>query len=125
VLPSFPIIAFLPENFQAVAVIFWYLITFAFILESFLVWFFNASIVTNRRIVDIDFHNLIYKEVSDTEHDQIQDVTYKMGGAVRTIFNYGDVYVQTASEVPNFEFLAVPKPDEVAKLLQELREHHG
>jgi hypothetical protein len=44
-----------------------------------------------------------------------------MGGVVRTIFNYGDVLIQTASEVPNFEFLAVPKPDQVVKVLQDLR----
>jgi hypothetical protein len=44
-----------------------------------------------------------------------------MGGAIRTIFNYGDVLVQTAGEVPNFDFLAVPNPDKVVKVLQELR----
>ena len=44
-----------------------------------------------------------------------------MGGVIRTVFNYGDVYIQTAAEVPAFEFLAVPKPDRVAGILQELR----
>ena len=90
-------------------------------MESFLTWFFNVYIVTDERIIDIDFYNLIYKEVSDANIDKIQDVTYKMGGVIRTLFNYGDVMVQTASEVPNFEFLAVPKPDKVAKVLQDLR----
>ena len=122
VLPAFPIIAFLPTNFQIVAVIIWYLVTFAFIMESFLIWFFNVSIVTNKRVVDIDFVNLLYKEVSDAEIEKIEDVTYKVGGGIRTILDYGDVWVQTASEVPNFDFLAVPRPDEVVKLLQELRE---
>jgi len=120
----FPILDFLPPNYFAVAVISWYLIVFAFALENFLIWFFNVSIVTNKRIVDIDFHNLLYKEVSDAEIENIEDVTYKMGGAVRTIFDYGDVLVQTASEVPNFDFLAVPKPDEVVKVLQQLRDYY-
>jgi hypothetical protein len=31
------------------------------------------------------------------------------------------VFVQTAAEVPNFDFLAVPKPDKIAKILQDLR----
>ena len=43
-----------------------------------------------------------------------------MGGVIRTIFNYGDVYIQTAAEVPTFQFLAVPKPDRVARVLQDL-----
>ena len=93
----------------------------AYILESFLTWFFNVYIVTDERIIDIDFYNLIYKEVSDANIDKIQDVTYKMGGVIRTLFNYGDVLIQTASEVPNFDFLAVPKPDMIARVLQDLR----
>ena len=120
-LSRFPIISFLNPNFQLIAVLGWYLITLAFIIESFLSWFFNVNIVTDERIVDIDFHNLVYKEVSDANIDRIQDVTYKMGGVIRTIFNYADVYVQTAAEVPAFEFLAVPKPDKVARILQDLR----
>lgn len=121
VLGVFPLLSFLPANFKVISVLGWYLVTTAFALESFLTWFFNVYILTDERIVDIDFVNLIYKEVSDANIDKIQDVTYKMGGAIRTVFNYGDVFIQTASEVPNFEFLAVPKPDEVAKILQNLR----
>lgn len=110
-----------PDNFKFIFMLIWYLIAFAYFIESFLTWFFNVYIVTDERIIDIDFFNLIYKEVSDANIDKIQDVTYKMGGVVRTVFNYGDVMIQTASEVPNFEFLAVPQPDRVAKVLQELR----
>ncbi len=120
-LGAFPLLSFLPANFQLIAILGWYLVTTAFALESFLSWFFNVYLITDERIVDIDFLNLLYKEVSDANIDKIQDVTYKMGGAVRTLFNFGDVLIQTASEVPNFEFLAVPKPDEVVKILQELR----
>ena len=116
----FPILSFLPDNFQLVAVMGWYAVTVILALEGFLTWFFNVNIITDERVVDIDFHNLIYKEVSDTKVDNIQDVTYKMGGVIRTIFNYGDVQIQTAAEVPEFEFLAVPKPDRVAKVLQDL-----
>ena len=119
-LSFFPLLSFLPTNFQLVAILGWYLISFAFILEGFLTWFFNVNIVTDERIVDIDFHNLIYKEVSDAKIDKIQDVTYKMGGVVRTIFDYGDVHIQTAAEIPAFEFLAVPKPARVARVLQDL-----
>lgn len=121
VLSGFPLLDFLPANFRFIAVLGWYLISIAYALESFLTWFFNVYIVTDERIIDIDFNNLIYKEISDANIDKIQDVTYKMGGVIRTILNYGDVYIQTASEVPAFEFLAVPMPDRVTKVLQDLR----
>lgn len=121
VLSAFPLLSFLPKEFQLIVVLGWYLITTALLLENFLTWFFNVNIITDERIIDIDFFNLIYKQVSDTNIDKIQDVTYTMGGVARTLFNYGDVFVQTAAEVPNFDFLAVPNPDKVAKILQDLR----
>ena len=118
---SFSISSSIPSNFLFIFILMWYLMTTAFILEKFLTWFFNVYIVTDERIIDIDFYNLIYKEVSDANIDKIQDVTYNMGGVIRTMFNYGNVMIQTASEVPNFEFLAVPKPDKVARVLQDVR----
>ncbi len=121
ILPVFPILSLLPAQFQTVGIVAWYLVATAFILENFFSWFFNVQIVTDERIVDIDFHNLIYREVSETKVDKIQDVTYKLGGVVRSLFNYGDIYIQTAGTVPNFEFLAVPRPEQVTRVLQELR----
>lgn len=117
----FPFLGFMPGSFQLIIVISWYLLTAAFILENLLSWFFNIYIVTDRRIVDVDFHNLIYREVSDANLERVQDVTVKMGGATRAVFNYGDIFIQTAGAAPNFDFLAVPRPDEVARILQELR----
>ncbi len=111
----------IPSNFKFVFILIWYLISMAYTLESFLTWFFNVYIITDERIVDVDFYNLTYKEVSDANLDKIEDVTYKMGGVIRTVFNYGDVLIQTAAEVTNFDFLAVPYPDKVVKVLQDLR----
>lgn len=121
ILSVFPLLSFLPGNFQFIAILGWYLITSAFVLQNFLTWFFNVDVVTDERVIDIEFYNLIYKQVSDAKTDRIQDVTYKMGGALRNIFNYGDVLVQTAGEVPNFEFLGIPNPEKVVKILQEQR----
>lgn len=121
----FPILSFLPTRFQFIAVLSWYLVTFAFCLEKFLDWYFNIFIVTNKRIVDVDFHNLIYKEVSDAEIEKVQDVTYTVGGVARTLFNYGDVLIQTAAERTEFKFDAVPDPDRVAKIIQELGTPEG
>lgn len=110
-----------PARFQLILPIIWYMITTAFILEKFLTWFFNVNIITDERIIDVDFVNLLYRDISDADIEQIQDVTVKVGGAIRTIFNYGDVFIQTAAEVPEIVFEAIPHPDRVTKLLRELR----
>jgi len=121
VLSQFPLLDFLPERFKLIAVLGWYMVTAGYILENFLNWFFNVVIITDERMIDIDFINLIYREISEAKLDNIQDVTTRMGSVLRTMFNFGDVLVQTASEVPNLEFSAVPKPDEIAKILRKLQ----
>ncbi len=120
ILSYFPILSFLPEKFRFVAVLIWYAISVAYALESFLDWFFNVCVVTDETVFDVDFTNLIYREISETDLDHIQDVTVRMRGVVRTMFDYGDVFIQTAGEVPRIEFEAVPHPDRVAKILREL-----
>ena len=64
---------------------------------------------------------MAYREISECNIDQIQDVTVRVGGVLRTLFRFGDVYIQTASENPQIEFEAVPNPDGVSKILRELR----
>ncbi len=121
VLSEFPLLDFLPDNFKFVAILSWYLIAVAYTFESFLDWFFSVYIITDERVFDVDFVNLIYREITEANIDQVQEVTTKMGGVIRTLFNYGDVYIPTASEIPNIEFEAVPHPDQIAKILRELR----
>lgn len=120
----FPLLSFtemIPWEFKLVFAIVWYMITIAFIMEEFLGWFYHVNIVTDERIIEVDFVNLIYREITDANIDQIQDVTVEMGGVWRTLFKFGDVVIQTAGEVPRIRFEAVPDPDNVAKVLRELR----
>jgi len=116
-----PLFAFLPPRFNLVMGMMWYLFVFAFILERFFTWYFSVNIITDERIVDIDFVSLIHKRISDAEIENIEDVTYKMGGILGTMLDFGTVYVQTAAERPEFEFEKVPKPALVVKVLQRLR----
>jgi len=121
VLRSFPLLNSFPVRFQIIFVVIWYLILLMFVFEKFLSWFFNLTIITDERIVDVDFVNLTTKKVSDAELDKIQDVSFTNTGVFGTIFNYGDVRVQTAAETAEFIFEKVPHPGDVAKILQHLR----
>jgi uncharacterized membrane protein YdbT with pleckstrin-like domain len=120
-LDTLPIFDTIPLNLRLISTLFWYLVTAAFVLEEFLNWFFNVYVVTDERVFDVDFINLIYREITDANIDQIQDVTTTIGGVIPTLFNYGDVRIQTSAEIPQIEFLAVPRPDTVAQVLRELR----
>lgn len=111
---------FLPANFQFIALIGWYLIVFGYSLEVFLAWFYNVYIITDERIIDVDFNSLLSKNVSYAKIDNIEDITAKTSGALGSIFDFGDVVIQTAGTQGNFEFLNVPHPSKVVAFLNEL-----
>lgn len=116
----FPPFANLPATYQFVLTMGWFLFVFGFVLAKFMGWFFNIYIVTDERIVDVDFLNIFFRKVSTAKIEEIQDVNVTSSGAVETFFGYGNVFIQTAAEVSQFEFLAVPKPDVVAKILNRM-----
>jgi len=109
-----------PFRYILFFVIFYYLLVFTYIHICFITWYFNISLVTNIRVIDIDFSNLIYKNLAATKLNLVQDVSYQQVGALRTLLDYGDVYVQTAGTLENFEFLAIPKPGKAVHIIEDL-----
>lgn len=95
-------------------------IIFSYLWFNFLSWYFNVGIVTSERIVDIDFHSVLYKEVTITLINKVEDVTSKTGGFLSAVFDYGNIFVQTAGTEVNVEFLNIPKPALVAKIINQL-----
>ncbi len=112
--------AFLPIAYQTAISVAWYLLLLGFVFESFLKWFFNAYIITDERIIDVDFFSLIYKNISSAKIDKIEDTTAQSAGLLAALFDYGTVTIQTAAEKREFEFAGVPHPTKVTTLINEL-----
>jgi uncharacterized membrane protein YdbT with pleckstrin-like domain len=109
----------LPVGFPLVITLSWYLVTSAYAIEGFLGWYFDVYFITDTRIVDIVFYNFINKKASDAEVIKIQNVSYTSNGFLGAMFNFGNVFIQTAAEVPEFKFRSVPNPEKVAKILDD------
>ena len=98
----------------------WYLFVFGFFLQNVLNWFFNVLIITNKKIVDVDFVGILYKNISETTLDNIEDVTSNVAGAIGVTFNIGALYIQTAAEKREFEFGGVDDPSKIRDVLSDL-----
>lgn len=105
-----------------VTTLFWYLLTLGIFFENFALWFFNVYIITNKKVVDIDFDGLLYKNISETQLRNIEDVTSQVKGFFGMIFNVGNVYVQTAAEKREFEFTELDNPEEIRDIISDLAE---
>lgn len=115
ILPDFP-----TQRYAVVLSWLWYLFSFAYVFEQFLFWYFNVYLVTNERVVDIDFRGLLSSDISEAPLDKIEDVTSRVIGFFPLLFRYGDVIIQTAAEVGQFEFERVPDPDGVVREISKL-----
>lgn len=98
----------------------WYSFLFSYIFLNVVSWLFNVGIVTDERIVDIDYAMILNKEVTGTSIEDVTDVTAHTTGFVRSFFQYGDVFVQTAGRTQNIDFIAVPLPGEVVSIINRL-----
>ncbi len=118
-------LSFLPARYILFFALFYYFLVATYIFINFITWFFNISFLTNIRIVDVDFSGIIYKNVAATKISLVQDVSYDQTGVFRTFFDYGDVLVQTAGEETNFDFEAVPRPNDAVHIIGNLIGKHG
>lgn len=92
-------------------------------LFAFLVWidvWFDVWIITNERIINIEQKGLFVRHISEVSFSKVQDVTSEVEGLLQSVLGFGEVYVQSASEVPRFIFRNVPDPVAVKDLVMRL-----
>lgn len=115
-------ITFLTGGQSFLLSVFWYLVVFSYAFYRFLFWYFDIYILTDERIVDFDFRGILSKEIAFATLNHIEDISPKMRGFFGTLFDFGDVFVQTAGTTGEFHFRRVPNPDLVAqKILEQVR----
>lgn len=128
---EFPLISSVSGTVGLSLTVFWYLGLVFFAIQNMLLWFYNVYIVTDERVIDVDFFGLLYKNVNATQIRKIQDVNYSQVGMLSSFFNYGSVVIETSAEQRSadrneetsaFTFEAVPNPDRVSKVISELME---
>lgn len=97
----------------------WTLIVWA---KFFGVWtdhYLDAWFITSKRIIDVEQKGLFSRGISTTRIERIQDVTVEVRGVFATLFNIGDIHVQTAGEAREFVIRGVGKPKEVKKIITD------
>lgn len=110
----------IPLQISTGGFIVWYMLLAAFVIENFLSWYFNIYIVTNMHLVDINFHSLISRDITEVETKDVQSQSAHRKGVLGALFDFGDVFIETAAERQRIEFRNVPKPDLVADRIQDL-----
>lgn len=110
----------IPQATLFLALLLWYTFLIGYALQSFLSWYYNVYLITDRRVVDVDFLGLLNYASTEAELRQIQDVEHDQSGLWQMLFNYGNVKIQTAGVRQNLKFEKVPKAHRVADIITDL-----
>ncbi len=122
-----PLFAIRPWGFPAGLIVFAASLLFGLFLalRAFVVWYWNAFVVTNYRVIDVDQRGLFDRVVSEAAFDKIQDVSYHVKGMWGTLLRYGTIVVQTAGATTNLELSYVRRPKDVHHLITEMMAAYG
>lgn len=115
----------LAYNIYVLVVSLLFLFNTAYLFSVWLIHYLNVGIITTEHVVEICQESLFSRKISQLGLDKIQDVTASQKGITQTMFNYGDVDIQTAGELPNFNFTHIPTPNEIAQRIMEIEEDYS
>ena len=79
-------------------------------------------VVTNQRIIDSTKYNWIKQRMASADLVDVEDINIVRDGLLATMFNYGDLRVQTAGEIGNFILAGIPAPSKVLAVVDSSRD---
>jgi len=92
-------------------------IIFLVVIEYYL----DCWILTNERIISTKSPGLFNRIESSVTYDKIQDITIEVKGVLPALFDFGNIRIETASEMGKFTFSQIPNPEKVKEIIFELQ----
>jgi hypothetical protein len=94
-------------------------------IRIFLAWYQyhnDVWVITNQRLVDSRKGNPFNLQLSTADLVNVQDITVQRSGILRTVFDFGDIICQTASERQQFTLSGIPDPRSAQALIDRERD---
>lgn len=86
----------------------------------------DVLVITDQRIIDIEQFGLFSHDLAEVRYDYVQDVKVEVFGLLATIFNFGNVHVQTAAASKEFVVKMIPAPHKIKEIVaQQLMRHRN
>jgi uncharacterized membrane protein YdbT with pleckstrin-like domain len=82
----------------------------------------NYLILTNMHLIQVEQRGIFNREVSQLSLARLQDVSGKRVGVIATLFDFGNMEVQSAGEHEKFIFRNAPSPQELADMCLQAHE---
>lgn len=91
---------------------------------AYVVYKQNRIVLTNMHFIQITQTGLFGRTLSKLSLDELQDVRGTRKGVFGTIFNYGEILIETAGNEENFFFRPAPDPLNIAEKINDTHEYY-
>ena len=97
--------------------LFWTLLVLIYALRKFLLWLLNVYLLTNQRLVCVNYYGLFDKKVLESPLDKILNVSFSVSGLWQSLFQFGEVEVRVAGLSDALRLKNIAHPSRVKDLL--------
>lgn len=78
----------------------------------------SIYILTTERIISMDQKGFFVRRMSESPLDKIVNISYEVRGFLKTVFNFGDIIIQTSgsgNDTSIIKLIDIPSPDGLQK----------
>lgn len=72
----------------------WMFLGFFRIIYAMMDWYFDAWLLTNKSVIDLEWNGLFNRSSTRVEYHMIEGVAYEFSGVAQTVFRYGDISIE-------------------------------
>lgn len=98
----------------------WLLVLWVAFWQFWTTYYMDIWVVTNKRIIDIDYQRLFDRNIATLNLDRVQDITTEVSGILPTFLKYGRVVVQTAGQNREFVIDQIADPERLRDAIAQV-----
>jgi hypothetical protein len=90
------------------------------VVTALMQWYYNVAIITDKRVVALDVVNVFQHKYTEILWRKIQDVSHDSVGPLSSVFDIGNIYIDTAGEGIDLTLKFIPRPRDVQDVVDNL-----
>ncbi len=88
-------------------------------IRNFMDYYLDAWVITNRGIIDLEWHGWFHRSSTRVLYSDLQGVSYEINGIMGTLFRYGNMEIEKISTGTTMEMHYVKNPRVVESVILE------
>jgi hypothetical protein len=114
---------FIPFKIKLIVIILLFLIVILSVIYTFCIYWSNKLIITNERLLHVEWFSLTRKKIHDIELQNIQLIDIEDSGIINKLFpflDYGNIEVLGSSDIDHIIFNQASNPAKIKRTLNKI-----